>query len=169
MDLKRVTGKVTELVTKYKYAALILLVGMFLLWMPVKNEKPAQSQYVNNSTTEQDRNREEDLAEILQSIQGAGRVKVLLSVLEGEETVYQTDSDVSDSGDNNTERTDTVIITDSQRQENGLVRKINPPVYLGAVVVCDGADNATVRLAVTQAVAKITGLGTDAICVLKMK
>lgn len=39
----------------------------------------------------------------------------------------------------------------------------------GAVVVCDGADLATVRLDVTDAVMSYTGLGSDKISVMKMK
>ncbi len=38
-------------------------------------------------------------------------------------------------------------------------------VYTGAVVVCDGAGRAVVRLRVIQAVAAFTGLGTDKIIV----
>ena len=41
------------------------------------------------------------------------------------------------------------------------------PQYLGAVVVCDGADSPQVQLAVTQAVAQFTGLSTDHISVLR--
>ena len=39
----------------------------------------------------------------------------------------------------------------------------------GAVVVCDGADTASVRLYVTNAVMSYTGLGSDRISVIKMK
>lgn len=39
----------------------------------------------------------------------------------------------------------------------------------GAVVVCDGAELATVRLDVTNAVMAYTGLGSDRISVMKMK
>ena len=39
----------------------------------------------------------------------------------------------------------------------------------GAVVVCSGADDARVRLTVTNAVAGYTGLGSDKITVMKMK
>ena len=39
----------------------------------------------------------------------------------------------------------------------------------GAVVVCDGADAAAVRLYVTNAVMSYTGLGSDRITVIKMK
>ena len=38
----------------------------------------------------------------------------------------------------------------------------------GCVVVCEGADSAAVRLAVTNAVAVYTGLGSDKITVMNM-
>lgn len=39
--------------------------------------------------------------------------------------------------------------------------------YLGAVVVCQGAESAQVRLRVTKTVAAFTGLGNDRIIVMK--
>jgi stage III sporulation protein AG len=72
--------------------------------------------------------------------------------------------------DNNTSaNSDTVTVTDSDRNENGLIRQINPPVYSGAVVVCQGADNPQVKLSIIDAVGKLTGLGSDKISVIKMK
>ncbi|MBQ9460018.1 MAG: hypothetical protein IJU66_08825 [Oscillospiraceae bacterium] len=37
----------------------------------------------------------------------------------------------------------------------------------GAVVVCEGAEDAAVRLALTQALRSLTGLGTDRITIVK--
>ena len=53
--------------------------------------------------------------------------------------------------------------------ETGLIKQVNPPKYLGALIVCQGADDPSVRLAVSQAVASVTGISTDRISVLKMK
>ena len=39
----------------------------------------------------------------------------------------------------------------------------------GAVVLCDGADNSSVRLYVTNAVSVYTGLGSDKIRIIKLK
>ena len=39
----------------------------------------------------------------------------------------------------------------------------------GCVVVCTGADSPAVRLDVTNAVAAYTGLGSNEICIIKMK
>lgn len=167
MDIKGLSGKIKSTISKYKYAAIILLVGMVLLLIPQKSK----SSPVVDTTQKSDRQTvgTVELAEILQSIQGAGKVKVLLSVAAGEKTLYQMDSDINASGDSNSTKQETVIVTDAQRAETGLVSQVNPPTYLGAIVVCEGADSASVRFAVTQAVAKITGLGTDNICVLKME
>ncbi len=168
MDLKGLTGKIKSTVSKFKYAAIVLLIGVGLLLIPQKSKSSpvveSKQQHNNTQTFEIT-----ELSEILQSIHGAGKVKVLLSVSAGEKTIYQTDSDMTSSGESNSTKRETVIVTDSQRAETGLISQINPPTYLGAIVVCEGADSASVRLAVTQAVAKITGLGADNICVLKME
>ena len=102
---------------------------------------------------------ESRLESILSRIDGAGEVKVLLTEERGGEVFYQTEG----------EDGKTVLISGADRSENGLVRTTQPPSYRGAVVVCRGADSAAVRLAVVEAVANATGLGTDRITVLKMK
>ena len=57
----------------------------------------------------------------------------------------------------------------SSRTESGLVRQTLGPVYRGAVILCQGADDPTVKLAVVEAVRCVTGLGADQISVQKMK
>ena len=101
-------------------------------------------------------------------ISGAGKVSVLLTQSAGEETVYQIDEEVSGSGSDNSRR-QTVLVSGTGREETGLIRQVRAPTYLGAVVVCQGADNASVRLAVVEAVKSATGLTADRISVLKMK
>ncbi len=167
MDIKVLASKAKSVVSKYKYAAIVLFVGLVLLLLPGKTTQQTKTQ--SKPETISQTLEAEALAEILQSIHGAGKVQVLLSTATGEKTVYQTDSDTSSGGDGSSTKNQTVIITDSQRGESGLVSQVDPPTYLGAIVVCQGADSAAVKFAVTQAVAKITGLGTDSICVLKMK
>ena len=166
MDIKKLGNTVKAVITKYKYAAVILLVGVGFLVLPQKSQsKPTTEILKYDNTQIFDTNQ---LVEILQSIEGAGKVKVLLSIASGERTIYQMDTDVNISGENNSTKQETVVVTDAQRAEAGLINQVNPPTYLGAIVVCEGADSASVRFAVTQAVAKITGLRTDNICVLKM-
>ena len=73
---------------------------------------------------------------------------------------------IGGGGDGN--RLVTVTVTDAQRNESGLVRQIVSPKYRGAIIVCGGADDPVVCLAIKDAVSNATGLGTDRISVLKM-
>lgn len=154
---------------KYKFAVIVLLVGILLLVYPTKEEKEPVSESVSQEAALQTVMLQEALEEILGKISGAGEVSVLLTQAAGEETVYQTNDQTSSDESGNSSRRETVLISGSSREETGLIRQIKAPTYLGAVIVCQGADNASVRLAVVEAVRSATGLTTDRISVLKMK
>lgn len=162
MDTFSISERTKDWVKKYRYVALVLLLGVFLMTFPQKQKEqsPSTQQQVTAVS-----DLEEQLEEILCHLDGAGKVRVLLTRASGEETVYQTDAD---RGSDDL-RTETVILNGSDREETGLIRQINPPRYLGAVVLCQGADNAAVKLSLVQAVATATGLTSDKISVLKMK
>ena len=96
-------------------------------------------------------------------------MKVLLTISKGEKKEYQTDEDQSYNETGNDIRKETVIIRDGEDNETALLIQIIAPEYLGAIVVCEGADDANVKLAVLEAVSKATGLRSDSISVLKMK
>ena len=149
---------------KYRYVLLVVALGLLLMLLP---ERKNTQESVPQPEAAESRDLSEDLEQILSLVQGAGKVRVLLPAAQGERIEYQTDYD--SEGDRNSLREDTVIITDSSRNQSGLVSRIYPPVYQGAVVLCQGADSASVRLAITEAVEKATGLPTDRITVLKMK
>ena len=132
--------------------------------LPGEEEKKEAPALVSQEITLQ-----ESLESILGEISGAGEVSVLLTQSAGEETIYQTDENTSVQENGNSSHNQTVLVSGSGREETGLVRKVKAPTYFGAVVVCQGADNASVRLAVVEAVRSATGLSTDRISVLKMK
>jgi len=167
MDWIDIGGKAKGLIGKYKYVLLILCVGIILMSLP--NSADTTSQTEIPASQEKSPTRAEELEAILGQISGVGKVKVLLTEAAGAETVYQTDEDRSDSGDSKSIRVETVIITDSNREEQGLIRTVTPPVYLGAIIVCQGGDRPAVKLAVVQAVSSVTGISSERISVLKMK
>jgi len=159
--------KIIPLIRKYRYVLLVLLIGVILMMIPTK-EKESKTKAPSVEQTMPQEDIVSRLESILSMIEGAGEVKVMLTVSAGEKTVYQTDTDKT-GGDSVSERTDTVIITDENRNQAGLVQQINPATYLGAIIVCQGAADANVRLAITEAVANVTGLRSNQISVLKMK
>ena len=139
---------------KYRYVLLVALAGLALMLLPGGDGAEKTVQPIPASESLESR-----LEEILRRIEGAGDVAVLLTQAQSGETFYQTEG----------EDEKTVLVTGADRSESGLVRTSQAPVYQGAVVVCRGADSPAVRLAVVEAVANATGLGTDRITVLKMK
>lgn len=168
MDWVKKKNALISFASKYRYVILILLLGLSLMLLPsgkrTQSNTAPSIEVAENADTIQ-----EQLSQILSNIKGAGEVAVLLTQAHGEEIIYQTDDKDSTSNDTITASRDTVIITDANRSNNGLIRQINPPVYMGAVVVCQGADNPAVRLSIVEAVSKATGLGASKISVLKMK
>lgn len=162
--MEGITDRVTFLEgwKKYRIVILVLILGIALLAFPEKKEEePTQAPVVHTEKGDL----EASLANILSQIHGAGKVEVLLTQAAGERITYQMDEDTSDTDT----RRNTVLITNSDRDETGLVRQVLPPVYQGAIVVCQGADSAQIRLAVVEAVMCVTGLTSDRISVLKMK
>ena len=150
---------------KYKYVLFVILIGVVLMLLPNKTTRKAEPA----ETTISEVNEEERIQNILQMVQGAGRVAVYLKTERSEQYVYQTDNDTSSTTDRNDQSKDTVLVTDSERNQSGLIQTVLTPKYAGAVIVCDGADDAYVKLSIVDAVSKATGLGSDKISVLKMK
>lgn len=149
---------------KYRYVLLVVLAGIVLMALP-SGEGVADPEPEIQTETVVHTDLQAALKEILSQISGAGRVEVLLTQASGEETIYQTDGTQSDTD----LRRQTVLVSGADREEEGLVRQINPPVYQGAIIVCQGADSAAVRLSIVEAVSNATGISTDRISVLKMK
>ena len=167
MDINAVGRKILDFLKKYRFVVLILTIGIVLMIIPTGKKEETSEETVTQMENFEDPTRE--LTQILSQIQGAGKVQILLTTGAGERTVYQTDEQQDTSEQSNNLRVETVIITDKDRAQQGLIQQILAPEYRGAIVVCQGADNVAVRLAIIEAVSDATGLGTDRISVLKMK
>ena len=166
MDRIELPKKLRIFLDKYKFVLLVTALGLVLMvWPAKKTHAPAVQ---SHQSTVQPESITEDLSSILGQIRGVGRVRLMLTEQSGSETHYQTDETGSQSADSTNSERRTVLIS-SGGAESGLVTSVSSPVYLGAIVVCQGADDPAVRLAVCQAVSSVTGISTDRISVLKMK
>lgn len=148
--------KLAQWLKKYSCVLVILLAGIVFMVLPDASGDTEEPQVTEQ---EEVKDVEARLQQILSRVDGAGEVNVMLTESAGENIIYQSDHD----------GTDTVVISGADHCEQGLIQTRISPVYRGAIVVCTGADHAAVRLAIVEAVANITGLGADKITVLKMK
>lgn len=167
MDWLTVTGNIRDNLKKYRYVVAVLLVGVFLMMLP-HNEQTSKELPI---TIDQKKEitLQEELEALLSQLQGAGRVKVLLTESAGVRNIFQMNENTEETETSGSVRKETVIVTNSGRGEEALVQQTLAPVYLGAVILCQGADSATVRLSIIEAVSSATGLATHNISVLKMK
>ena len=172
--LRELGDKMLPLVHKYRALLIVLLAGVLLLASgglfggrqqletsaepdaaPVSEEGFSLAAF------------EEDLNAKLAAIEGVGRVELMLSLDQTEEAVYAVNPRQT-SGSSQSYESDLTVIADGSRGEKPVTVKSLLPTFRGAVVLCDGADNAQVRLAVTQAVSTVCGIGSDKVTVLKM-
>ena len=141
---------------KNKYALVVLGLGLLLVLWPSgnKTEETGTSELTAPafSITEEESRLENQLSKI----KGAGRVSVLLSI-EGSASRELAESEEG-----------TLVVSENGKERVVELYYVNP-VYMGAIIVCDGANSADVRLAITQAVSDFTGLSSDKIAVINME
>lgn len=158
--------KIREL-AKYRYVLLVLLVGVLLMLLPTHKTATHKEESCSDSYSLADT--EQRMAEMLQEIEGVGRVKVMLTLKSGS-TLQLAEDNSSTQRDTELRRdSEVVTLNRGSGQQEVVVTRETYPVYQGAVVVCEGADNAAVCLRVTEAVSVLTGLSSDRISVVKWK
>lgn len=155
---------------RYKYAALVALIGAGLLLWPGRGDSLGGGPSIGQREIEPP-DLQTQLEEILATVSGVGQVRVLLTVDSDGERQLAQDTQLSYSGDtaapeDYSRKSETVRLDGSSGDETVVVRRTYP-TYRGALVVCQGGDRAEVRLAVTEAVAALTGLTTDRVAVVK--
>ena len=164
--MKQVNSYVEQLtkgLKKYKYAFLVLLLGIALMLIPKESsEEPTPPEQEREDYAAE---MELRLAEILSRIEGVGQVEVALTLQRDHYTHYH--QDVQRNGEE--EERKTVILSEGSAYDKAAVTTVDYPRFQGALIVCQGGGNVAVQLRLVEAVAALTGLGSDKITVVKMK
>lgn len=149
---------------KYKYVGLVVLAGIVLMVLPAGTSAPDPQKDSAGFSLEDTERRMEEL---LGRMDGVGRVQVMLTLKNGSSLELAEDADSTErDGETRTQR-EPVTLNRGSGYQDVVVTQETYPVYLGAVVVCQGAGSSGVRLAVTEAVAALTGLPADRITVVQ--
>ena len=159
--------KMKEIWNRYKLPLLILLVGIALMLLPARKAVVANSEESMTKQSFSLPDTQTEMEAILGSIAGVGRVKVMLTLKSG--TTLQLAEDIDNSDRETEKRQDSQVVKinrGSGTQEVVITNEIYP-TYRGAAVVCDGADDPTVCLRITEPVSVLTGLSSDKISVAK--
>ena len=173
MGQKEIRKAIMAHLSKNRYIWLLTALGMFILLLP---EWPAAQREQSGPDNEDVgsayslEHTQQNLQEILTQMDGVGRVEVMLTVSSDSKRLYQNDQEVTYEGDGRApgrydSKRETVILDRGSLGETPLQTQEIYPEYIGALVVCDGADHAGTVLKIKEAVSVLTGLGTDRISV----
>lgn len=123
---------------------------------------------------------EDNLEDILASINGVGKVKVLIKYSESstvvamynetisESTTKENDGDGGTKDVKETENKKEIVYTDEDGTNKPITEKVVMPVIEGAIVTAQGAGNVNVKASIVSAVEAVTGLAVHKIQVFEM-
>ena len=153
-----------KLWSRYRYVILIVLLGVVLMLLPAEGERgtPARQETCTEEADFDLEKFEKKLSETLSQVEGAGKVKVMLTLKSSSRKILAQDVEQTREGDG-TSRVVTVSCG-SGKQETVPTQILGPQIR-GALIVCQGGDSPEVRLRLTQAVSALTGLRCDSISV----
>jgi stage III sporulation protein AG len=164
--------QITQFVKKYKYVFIVLAAGLALMLLSnlgrAEDPQAPREDPIEFSLEEY----QSRLETVLSGVDGVGNVKVMLTLKSGSESVYAKDTRESSRKTDSSQDVDlesSVVTVNGSGQTEPVVRMQVYPLFQGALVICDGADSPSVRYNVTEAVAALTGITSQNICILKTK
>lgn len=164
----------------------VLIINNMWLSDDKKSEKNTQdaskvlAQTTITVNSEQD-DLEQKLEDILESINGVGKVKVLIKYSEtssvvamynetiSESTTKESDGDGGSKDVKESENKKEIVYTDENGENKPITEKVVMPVIEGAVVTAQGAGNTNVKASIVSAMEAVTGLAVHKIQVFEMR
>ena len=157
--------KMSKIIVTVGIAGMIFI--MISSFLPDKDEKENNGK---NLTTETSVNAyinetERRLEDFLESTEGVGDVKVMITLDSTELYIYATEEKTSISEDKRQEEESYVM---SGREKNPVLETVENPRIKGAVVACEGASSPSVRETVYNTVERVLGIPSGNIYVTKL-
>ena len=159
---KQMLISVWKKIPKQAMWALLVLSAGLLFFLPKKGSESAPQQTMDFAFSLDAEEKRIEAA--LSRIEGAGNVTVVLSLEASEEREYARNLDSDRQSDEDSARREERSEV-ARVGEEALTVKIAYPRYRGALIVTEGSGS-SMKLAITQAVAALTGLSTDRITVV---
>lgn len=150
--------------------AVIGFLGVLLLTLsevlPENNSKEKnKDEYIySKDLTEYENKLEDRLTELIAAVNGAGSVKIMLTLDCGDENIYATEIK---SGSSNEEKK--YVLIEEDGEDGGLLLKTDLPQVRGVAVVCEGADSSTVREEITGLLTAVLGVSNNRVNIAKMR
>lgn len=146
----------------------VIGVALILLSELVPGQNTKEKETNNNDYSSYVSCMEERTEEILSSIEGAGKCKVMITISDTSESVYAKNTEES-GGDGNYSTASEYVLYDGTDGDTPMLVKQYFPKIQGIVVVCQGADDDIVRESIISSVSSLFDVPTNKITVSKIK
>ena len=157
---------------EYGFYAVLAVLALALFLTAGRGEKTQQTDAVraNAAGESETEDLEERLRQTLSCIEGAGKVKVMISYESSEEIVPALSVDVQESSSSGTaSRSEQPVTVGSGTQEGPLVLTRRAAIVRGAVIVAEGAGEVSVRMDLQRAAQAVLDIPASRIEVFAMK
>ncbi len=169
---------------KLKFIMLLGIAGIIIIAITsfIPNKKPQQQTDTKEQTMEEYKALlEQEVMELVTSINGVGKANIMVTLKNGVEYVYakeekqNTDKTNGAMGDEQTiQQRDnyeqkTILVEDSNGRKTALIRTRLEPTVKGVVIVCEGGDDVIIQEKVIDAVKTALGIGSNNVCVTRLK
>ena len=132
-----------------------------------KNEKVASQEDYSSCFVSRDELCSE-LENLIESISGAGKARVMLTFEGSAESVFAADSEERTSTEGETDLSKEYIIIDGGDGETGLRLKMISPKIRGVAVVCKGGRDPVIKEQIISAVSALFDISSNKISVAEM-
>lgn len=154
----------------------IVLIGLSDLITPAKKTS-SSSQNTSVSVEEYINDLEKKTKEMLNSVYGAGKCKIMITAEASALQNFATDESLSQDTESDSEQSkiknevqkEIVMVEDSNGKKQALVKNVTEPEIRGVLVLCEGADDPAVNERITNAIKTLLGISSNKISVIKMK
>lgn len=108
---------------------------------------------------------EDNLQELIKSVDGAGDTMVMITMASSEQNVYAQEIKEHSNADGSSEYQNEYITISSNGDKSALVSSVQSPKVMGVVVLCKGGSKSSVKEDIYKVVSALTGLSSSNIFV----
>ena len=169
-NVKDIYYKIKTSDKKVKIFIVIGFLGMFLILLSelVPSSSPSKTDVNEYSYDEYVSSLEEKTKDLVESIDGAGKCRVMLTLKDTRESVYAKNSEES-KGEGSYSNSYEYVLYKGQDGETPVLVKEYFPQVNGVAVVCTGADNIAVKENIINCISSVFNIPTSKISVSKLK
>lgn len=154
-----------------KTAAILLLgvIGIILILLSGLGGNEAAAQTIEDDILiMNEAELSQSLEKLIESIDGAGKTRVMLTFKSYGETVYAENSEENITSDGERDLSNEYIIIDGDKGEDGLRLKITAPEIKGVAVICQGGKNPVIKEQIVSVVSALFDISSNKISVASM-